>query len=70
MSCPYRKLDSGIAVMQAVDHDRWAEAMESDECQTIRIGQLHASRCPPTQNVQLMAENEILGFEPASRLHQ
>ena len=44
--------------------------IEPDEGQPIRIGQPRALRRTPAQNVQLMAENKILSFEPASRLHE
>ena len=53
--------------MIARAYDRWAEAIEPDECQPIRIGQPHAPRCPPAQNVQLMAENKILSLEPTNK---
>src|SRR5262249_54220966 len=52
-----------------VQHAR-AEAIEPDEGQPIRIGQVQAPRCPPAQNVHLMAENKVLSFGPASRLHE
>jgi hypothetical protein len=47
-----------------------AEAIEPDECQPICVGQPQALRCPPAQNVELMTKNEIIGFEPVSRLQQ
>jgi len=35
------------------------QAIEPDEQQPIRIGQPHTHWRPPTQNIQLMAENEV-----------
>src|SRR5215510_9931783 len=51
-------------------HHARAATIEPDEGQPIRIGQPQAPRCPPAQNVHLMAENKILSFEPAPRPHQ
>src|SRR5215472_5673239 len=41
-----------------------------DEGQPIRSGHPQAPRRRPLQNVHLMAENQILSFEMASRLQQ
>jgi hypothetical protein len=49
-------------------HDAWVEAIEPDERQAIGIGRPQAPRRAPAQNVQLMAEQKILSFEPASGL--
>ncbi|HEY7086757.1 MAG TPA: hypothetical protein VH518_01630 [Tepidisphaeraceae bacterium] len=42
----------------------------SSSRQTIGIGRPQGPRCPPAQYVQLMAENKILSFETAARLHK
>jgi len=49
----------------------WAEVIEPDKEQPISVGYPQVSpRHSPPQHVHLMAENQILSFEPASRLHQ
>jgi hypothetical protein len=37
---------------------------------TSTAAQSKTRRCPPQSDVQLMAEKQILGFKPASRLEQ
>src|SRR5262245_42846874 len=51
-------------------HHARAEAIELDKVQPISIRQPQAPRCTPPQYVHLMAENQILSFEPPPRLHE
>jgi hypothetical protein len=51
-------------------HHARTETIEPDEGQPVSIGQPEAPRRTSAQYVHLMAENEILSFEPTSRLHQ
>jgi hypothetical protein len=51
-------------------HHARAETIEPDEGHPIRIRQRRAPRRTSAQYAHLMAENKILSFELASRLHQ
>jgi hypothetical protein len=51
-------------------HHARAKPIEPDKGQPIDVGQPQAPRYLSAQYVHLMAENQILSFEPAARLHQ